>query len=165
MVQVKDAEGTVTTLRRTAMAYDDGRTFTAALGSVEIWKYLNLATSPHPMHIHLSHFQVLSRENYDITGFDRATRGSARPIAFKAAGVLEAHELGEKDVIRVGTAGQLTPNATVGELGTVAARFPVVGRGVHHCHMLEHEQHMVRPLVVSPAVHLHAGGDHMHAMR
>ncbi|WP_406841069.1 multicopper oxidase family protein [Streptomyces sp. AHU1] len=163
-VQVQDAEGTVTTLRRTAMAYDDGRTFTAALGSVEIWKYLNLATSPHPMHIHLSHFQVLSRENYDITGFDRATRGSARPIAFKAAGVLEAHELGEKDVIRVGTAGRLAPNATVGELVTVAVRFPVVGRGVHHCHMLEHEQHMVRPLVVSPAVHLHAGGSHTHAM-
>ncbi|WP_326782986.1 multicopper oxidase family protein [Streptomyces sp. NBC_00151] len=163
-VQVRDAEGTVKTLRRTAMAYDDGRTFTAALGSVEIWKYLNLAASPHPMHIHLSHFQVQSRENYDITGFDRATRGSARPIAFKAAGVLEAHELGEKDVIRVGTAGQITPNATLGELVTVAVRFPVVGRGVHHCHMLEHEQHMMRPLVVSPAIHLHAGGNHTHAM-
>lgn len=163
-VQVRDAEGTVKTLRRTAMAYDDGRTFTAALGSVEIWKYLNLAASPHPMHIHLSHFQVQSRENYDITGFDRATRGSARPIAFKAAGVLEAHELGEKDVIRVGTAGQITPNATLGELVTVAVRFPVVGRGVHHCHMLEHEQHMMRPLVVSPAVLLHAGGNHTHAM-
>ncbi|MFF5019640.1 multicopper oxidase family protein [Streptomyces sp. NPDC001165] len=161
VVQVQDAEGTITTLRRTAMAYDDGRTFTAAHQSVEIWKYLNLAASPHPMHIHLSHFQVLSRENYDVTGFNRVTRGSAKPIAFKAAGVLEAHELGEKDVIRVGTAGQITPNATLGELVTVAVRFPVVGRGVHHCHMLEHEQHMVRPLVVSPAAHMHAGG-HAH---
>ncbi|MFJ7159151.1 multicopper oxidase family protein [Streptomyces sp. NPDC101118] len=158
VVQVRDAEGAVVTLRRTAMAYDDGNAFTVAHGSTEIWKYLNLAASPHPMHIHLSHFQVLSRENYDISGFDRATRGSSRPIAFKAAAALEAHELGEKDVIRVGTAGQIAPNATVGELVTVAVRFPVVGRGVHHCHMLEHEQHMVRPLVVSPGAHLQAGG-------
>lgn len=160
VVQVQDAEGTLKTLRRTAMAYDDGRTFTAAHHSVEIWKYLNLAVSPHPMHIHLAHFQVLSRESYDITGFDRGTRGSAKPIAFKAAGTLEAHELGDKDVIRVGTAGQIAPNATLGELVTVAVRFPVVGRGVHHCHMLEHEQHMVRPLVVSPAAHMHADGHH-----
>ncbi|WP_374774025.1 multicopper oxidase domain-containing protein [Streptomyces sp. NBC_01310] len=160
IVQVQDAQGAVKTLRRTAMSYDEGRAFTAAHDGVETWKYLNLAAAPHPMHIHLAHFQVLSRENYDVTGFDRVTRGSARPIAFKAASVLEAHELGEKDVIRVGTAGQIVPgpNGTPGELVTVAVRFPVVGRGVHHCHMLEHEQHMMRPLVVSPAAHLHRGG-------
>ncbi|MFJ5549911.1 multicopper oxidase family protein [Streptomyces sp. NPDC093225] len=160
VIQVQDAEGTVRTLRRTAMTYDDGKAFTAAHESTEVWKYLNLAVAPHPMHIHLAHFQVLSRDTYDITGFDRVTRGSAKPIAFKAAGVLEAHELGEKDVIRLGSAGQLTPNSTVGELITVAVRFPVVGRGVHHCHMLEHETHMMRPLVVSPAAHLHSGGHH-----
>ncbi|MCG7525247.1 multicopper oxidase domain-containing protein [Streptomyces sp. OfavH-34-F] len=161
VVQVRDAEGAVRTLRRTAMSYEDGAAFTAALGGVEIWKYLNLAASPHPMHIHLSHFQVLSRESYDITGFDRATRGSAKPVAFEGALPLEAHELGEKDVVRVGTAGRIAPNATLGELVTVAVRFPVVGRGVHHCHMLEHEQHMMRPLVVSPAGHAGAGG-HAH---
>ena len=162
IVQVRDAEGVVRTLRRTSMAYDDGNAFTVAHGGVEIWKYLNLAAAPHPMHIHLAHFQVLSREQYDIGGFDRVTRGSTRPIAFKAASVLEPHELGEKDVVRVGTAGQITagPNGTPGELVTVAVRFPVVGRGVHHCHMLEHEQHMTRPLVVTPAAHLHAGGHH-----
>ncbi|MCX4542226.1 multicopper oxidase domain-containing protein [Streptomyces sp. NBC_01565] len=162
IVQVQDAQGAVKTLRRTAMAYDDGNALTASQHGVEVWKYLNLAAAPHPMHIHLAHFQVLSRENYDVTGFDRVARGSTRPVAFKAASVLEAHELGEKDVIRVGTAGQITPgpNGTPGELVTVVVRFPVVGRGVHHCHMLEHEQHMVRPLVVSPAAHLHAGGHH-----
>ncbi|MFB6837434.1 multicopper oxidase family protein [Streptomyces sp. NPDC056361] len=162
VVQVRDAEGTVTTLRRTSMAYDDGNTITTAHGGTEIWKYLNLTAAPHPMHIHLAHFQVMSRESYDITGFDRIARGSARPIAFKATSALEPHELGEKDVIRVGTAGQIVPgpNGTPGELVTVAVRFPVVGRGVHHCHMLEHEQHMMRPLVVTPAAHLHGGGHH-----
>jgi FtsP/CotA-like multicopper oxidase with cupredoxin domain len=162
VVQVKDAGGTLTTLRRTAMHYDDGNTFTVSHHGVEIWKYLNLAASPHPMHIHLAHFHVLSRENYDVTGFDRAVRGSARPVAFLGPAELEPHELGEKDTVRVGTAGQITPgpNGTPGELVTVAVRFPVVGRGVHHCHMLEHEQHMVRPLVVGPAVHGHTGGRH-----
>ncbi|MFE9312444.1 multicopper oxidase family protein [Streptomyces sp. NPDC006706] len=162
IVQVKDAEGTVRTLRRTAMHYDDGNAFTVAHHGVEIWKYLNLAASPHPMHIHLAHFHVLSRENYNVTGFDRAVRGSVRPIAFLGAAELEPHELGEKDTVRVGTAGQIAPgpNGTPGELVTVAVRFPVVGRGVHHCHMLEHEQHMVRPLVVGPAAHWHAGGHH-----
>ncbi|MEU6407001.1 multicopper oxidase domain-containing protein [Streptomyces sp. NPDC046985] len=161
VVQVQDAGGAVTTLRRTAMEYDDGMAFTVAHDDVEVWKYLNLAAAPHPMHIHLAHFQVLSRESYDLTGFDRVARGSARPLAFKAAGTLEAHERGEKDVVRVGTAGQIAPNSTLGELVTVAVRFPVVGRGVHHCHMLEHEAHMTRPLVVSPAAYLHAGG-HQH---
>jgi spore coat protein A len=162
VVQVQDAQGAVMTLRRTSMAYDDGNAFIAEHDGVEIWKYLNLAASPHPMHIHLAHFQVLSRENYDVSAFDRVTRGSTKPIAFKAVSELEAHELGEKDVIRVGTAGQITPgpNGTPGELVTVAVRFPVVGRGVHHCHMLEHEQHMMRPLVVSPASPMHAGGHH-----
>ncbi|MER5950823.1 multicopper oxidase domain-containing protein [Streptomyces sp. NPDC001904] len=160
IVQVRDENGTLTTLRRTAMAYDDGNTISAVHEEVEVWKYLNLAASPHPMHIHLAHFQVVSRAFYDITGFDRQVRGSARPIAFRSAAELEAHEVGEKDVIRVGTAGAITagPNGTPGEMVTVAVRFPVVGRGVHHCHMLEHEQHMVRPLVVGPAGALHAGG-------
>ncbi|MFG3323387.1 multicopper oxidase family protein [Streptomyces sp. NPDC048171] len=162
IVQVEDAEGTVTTLRRTAMHYDDGNAFTVAHHGVEIWKYLNLAASPHPMHIHLAHFHVLSRENYDVTGFDRVVRGSARPVSFLGAAQLEAHELGEKDTVRVGTAGQIVPgpDGTPGEMVTVAVRFPVVGRGVHHCHMLEHEQHMVRPLVVGPAAHRHASGHH-----
>ncbi|MFI9808911.1 multicopper oxidase family protein [Streptomyces sp. NPDC052301] len=156
VVQVKDADGTLTTLRRKAMDYDDGGTFTATHDGVEVWKYLNLTGAPHPMHIHLAHFQVLSRETYDVTGFDRATRGSATPMTFKATSVLEAHETGEKDIIRVGTAGQITtgPNGTPGELVTVAVRFPAVGRGVHHCHMLEHEQNMTRPLVVTPADHM-----------
>lgn len=160
IVQVRDENGVLTTLRRTAMAYDDGNTVRAGQGDLEVWKYLNLAASPHPMHIHLAHFQVLSRAFYDVTGFDRKVRGSAKPIAFKAAAELEAHEIGVKDVIRVGTAGQITagPNGTPGELVTVAVRFPVVGRGVHHCHMLEHEQHMVRPLVVGPAGGAHDGG-------
>ncbi|MFG2327659.1 multicopper oxidase family protein [Streptomyces sp. NPDC048568] len=162
VVQVRDGEGVVTTLRRTAMAYDDGNAFTVAHGGVEIWKYLNLAASPHPMHIHLAHFHVLSREHYDVSGFDRVVRGSARPAAFLGAAQLEAHELGEKDTVRVGTAGRIVPGpeGTPGEMVTVAVRFPVVGRGVHHCHMLEHEQHMVRPLVVSPAGHRHVGGHH-----
>ncbi|MFD4263983.1 multicopper oxidase family protein [Streptomyces sp. NPDC058534] len=162
IVQVRDAEGAVTTLRRTAMRYDDGNAFTVAHGGVEIWKYLNLAASPHPMHIHLAHFHVLSREHYDVSGFDRVVRGSGRPVAFLGAAELEAHERGEKDTVRVGTAGRIVPgpDGTPGEMVTVAVRFPVVGRGVHHCHMLEHEQHMVRPLVVGPAGHRHAGGHH-----
>ncbi|MHC5261237.1 multicopper oxidase family protein [Streptomyces sp. UC4497] len=160
IVQVRDENGVLTTLRRTAMAYDDGNTVRAGHEDLEVWKYLNLAASPHPMHIHLAHFQVLSRALYDITGFDRKVRGSAKPIAFKAAAELEAHEIGVKDVVRVGTAGQITagPNGTPGELVTVAVRFPVVGRGVHHCHMLEHEQHMVRPLVVGPVGGAHDEG-------
>ncbi|MEU2801493.1 multicopper oxidase domain-containing protein [Streptomyces sp. NPDC007117] len=162
VVQVQDAEGTLRTLRATSNAYDDGRAFTIAQGSVEIWNYLNLTGVPHPMHMHLGHFQVLAREHYDVTGFDRAARGTGRPVTFRATAPLDAHETGEKDVIRVGTAGRIVPgpDGTPGELVSVAVRFPVVGRGVHHCHMLEHEQHMMRPLVVSPAAHLHLGGHH-----
>ncbi|RDD84597.1 multicopper oxidase family protein [Streptomyces parvulus] len=162
VVQVEDEGGGLTTLRRVAVRYEDGGAFTVAHGGTEVWKYLNLAASPHPMHIHLAHFQVLARELYDVSGFDRVVRGTGRPASFLQAAPLEAHERGEKDTVRVGTAGQIVPGpqGTPGELVTVAVRFPVVGRGVHHCHMLEHEQHMVRPLVVAPAAHAHAGGHH-----
>jgi spore coat protein A len=158
IIQVRDAQGAVTTLRRTAMTYNDGKAFEPTHGGWEIWKFLSVAVAPHPMHIHLSHFQVLSRDAYEISGFDRTVRGSSRPIAFGAALTVEPPELGEKDVVRVGTAGQIV--ASLSELVTVAVRFPVVGRGVYHCHMLEHEQDMIRPFVVTPAAHLHVGGHH-----
>ncbi|MFD0683248.1 multicopper oxidase family protein [Actinomadura fibrosa] len=158
IVQVRDAQGNVKTLRRKAMVYDDGKAFTPEHGSWEVWNFLAIHIVPHPMHIHLSHLQVLSREEYDVTGFDRFVRGSTTPLKFLAATPTEPYGLGDKDVVRVGTSGVVQGGH--GELVSVAVRFPVVGRGVYHCHQLEHEQHMIRPLVVTPAAHMHAGGHH-----
>jgi o-aminophenol oxidase len=158
IAQVRDAEGKVTTLRRKARLYDDGKPFMPAHGSWEIWKYLAIHIVPHPMHIHLSHLQVLAREDYDVSGFDRFVRGTTQPMAFLSKQALEPQEVGDKDVVRVGTAGVIQGGR--GQLLTVAVKFPVVGRGLYHCHQLEHEQHMIRPIVVTPAPHLHVGGHH-----
>ncbi|MEU8702810.1 multicopper oxidase domain-containing protein [Streptomyces sp. NPDC048680] len=71
-MQVRDARGKL----RTPYAYDGGCTFAVVHGGVEIWNYLSLTGVPHPMHMHLGHFQVLAREHDDVTGFGRVAPGA-----------------------------------------------------------------------------------------
>ncbi|WP_127934725.1 multicopper oxidase domain-containing protein [Nonomuraea polychroma] len=79
-------------------------------------------------------------------------RGTTTPIKFLRQGPLEGHEQGWKDVVRVQGV----------ELATVAGQFDRIGRYVYHCHILEHEMHMMRPFVVMPpeVLKLHPPGGH-----
>jgi spore coat protein A len=45
------------------------------VGSTELWEIINLTGDAHPMHTHLTQFQILNRESYDIDG----TMGSGIP--------------------------------------------------------------------------------------
>lgn len=155
VVQIKDAEGLVRTYKRIANGPDDMVNYFAELGKWEYWTFINAADFMHPMHIHLMRFQVLSRDMYDIGGFDGTLCGTTRPIAFQETGVLEANEEGLKDVIRVGPA----------EIVTLAGRFEgATGRFAYHCHMLEHQDEgMMRPLVVFPPGVMAFRNGHHHA--
>ncbi|MGW7542406.1 O-aminophenol oxidase PhsA [Streptomyces sp. NPDC054770] len=163
VIQLTGADGTTKTYRRTSRTFNDALGFTIAEGSYEQWSFLNLAPIVHPMHIHLADFQLLGRDAYDVSGFDPAVGGTAKPIAYDAATrlPLAPNELGHKDVFRV-------PG---GQVLRVMGKFDgAYGRFMYHCHLLEHEDMgMMRPFVVMPeeamkfdhgAAHGEHGGGH-----
>jgi FtsP/CotA-like multicopper oxidase with cupredoxin domain len=82
------------------------------LGDLEIWTFVNESGLPHPVHLHATHFRVLSRSG---------GRGQVFPW-----------ESGRKDTVL------LHPFETV----RVALRFTAHrGLFLLHCHNLEHEDH------------------------
>jgi spore coat protein A len=102
----------------------DDLTEMPALGTTEVWRFVNRSGHIHPMHMHLVFFQVLDRQPFEIVGDTINPLGSPLPP--------EPHETGPKDTVLVG------PN----EIVRVIARFEdFVGRFAYHCHVLEHEDH------------------------
>jgi len=94
-----------------------------AVGSTEVWEIHNFTEDAHPTHIHVTQFQVVSRQ--PMSG------GPARPP--------ESWETGFKDMVV----------ALPGEITRVKARFRTGGLFVWHCHILEHEDNeMMRPMRV-----------------
>ncbi|WP_246258188.1 multicopper oxidase family protein [Amycolatopsis anabasis] len=151
VVQVREKDGSVTTWRRLAYRWSDPVQYAAETGGWERWRFLNLDYSgwPHPMHLHVSAFQPLSREFYDIDGFQFLDLpgggiggGTAKPVAFKETQPIAPAEQGWKDVITV----------AAGECVDLAVKFTEVsGKFVYHCHMFEHEDmSMMRPFLVQP---------------
>ena len=41
------------------------------LGSTEIWYLINLTEDSHPIHLHLIHFQILDRRDFDVDEYER----------------------------------------------------------------------------------------------
>jgi FtsP/CotA-like multicopper oxidase with cupredoxin domain len=164
IIQIKDAAGTVRTFQRVATDFDDTTTFFIDYDRWAIWSFVHVAGPSHPMHIHLTQFQALTRDSYDTQGFNIDEGGTTlvptpTPITYQQPAVLEEHEKGWKDVIRVDS----------GELVSVAGQFSgATGNFVYHCHILDHEDEgMMRPFVVMPAQvmrfeHPASGGGHQH---
>ncbi|MGH3941930.1 MAG: multicopper oxidase family protein [Pseudonocardiaceae bacterium] len=143
IVQVELADGTVKTLRRLSRTFRDAANFYVNLDDWEQWSILNVSRVGHPIHLHLVHFQALSRDGYDLTSFDNTVGGTRTPITrLEEAPKLDANEQGWKDTIRVGG----------GELVTLAAQFGgATGRFMYHCHILEHEDEgMMGTFIVMP---------------
>jgi len=86
------------------------------LGQREVWEFENNTSSPHPMHVHLVRFQILSKE----------TLGGL-PIA------LEPWEKDTwKDIVRVPANSRAR---IIMDFEDYPGRFP------QHCHILDHEDH------------------------
>jgi FtsP/CotA-like multicopper oxidase with cupredoxin domain len=83
IVQVRLADGTVKTLRRVSRDFKDAPNFYVDYNGWEQWSILNASPVPHPIHIHLIQFQALSRDGYDITGFDTAIGGTKTPLTLQ----------------------------------------------------------------------------------
>jgi FtsP/CotA-like multicopper oxidase with cupredoxin domain len=140
------------------------------LGATEEWKIPNLTGDAHPIHIHLTQWQVVSRQAFDVERYTAdwitANDNKAPPYGPNHATVPldpkdyltgpprgpDANEQGWKDTVRMNP----------GEVTVVKVRFApidgskdypfdaLVGPGyVWHCHIVDHEDNeMMRPYVV-----------------
>src|SRR5262249_25582344 len=120
------------------------------LGQPEIWRIINLTQDTHPIHVHLSPFQVLHRwpATVELPADGITSLGTAAVVRVGTdpddgrQHTLDANEQGLKDTVRV------NPNEVV----DIAVRSgPYAGRYMYHCHIPEHEDRdMMRPFVVTP---------------
>lgn len=112
-------------------------------GSTEIWSFVNTTADMHPLHIHLGHFRVLDRREFNIRKFKQNGEISfVSPISRPET----SERLGRKDTVK----------AYPGYVTRIIQRFDLppgttVSPGqeflyVWHCHVLEHEDNeMMRP--------------------
>jgi spore coat protein A len=147
-IAIQDESGTTTNYRTAAERFEDTVNFIVSEGSTEVWQFLNLTKSTHPMHVHLVQFQAIGRDLYDVGGFDGKTFATESALRFKQRLEVAPNEMGPKDTIRVNP----------GEQVSLAMTFKgYTGRYMYHCHMLEHEDmDMMRPFVVVPAAAIRA---------
>ncbi|WP_304590796.1 multicopper oxidase family protein [Paenisporosarcina sp. OV554] len=107
------------------------------VNTVEIWRIINIIDDdPHPIHLHLVDFQILNRQPFDVSQFQK----NGTLIFTGPPTPPNPYEMGLKDTVQ-------TP---FGYVTSIIARFgPFTGRYVWHCHMLEHEDHeMMRPIEI-----------------
>ncbi|MFF5173681.1 multicopper oxidase family protein [Micromonospora sp. NPDC000089] len=162
VVQVTDpGTGQVRTFRKVARLFDDTTTIFIDRGRWVVWNLIQLGGAPHPMHIHMARFQMLTRRKFsDLTAFNVAVGGTTQPLPAPSDGPpIAKHEEGWKDTF------SLWP----GEWIRVAGKFEgATGEFMYHCHILDHEDEgMMRPFVVHPPevarFHMHPGGSAHHA--
>ena len=109
-------------------------------GATEVWQMFNNTADAHPIHLHQTSFQVLTRNAFTSrvapTGAVDPATGTVHvamgPVTYKTPPVLAAgNEVAWKDTI------QILP----GEVITLRAKFDIGGKYVWHCHILSHEEH------------------------
>lgn len=134
--ETMDAYGRVLHLLN-GLGWDAPATEKPKLDTIEIWHLVNHFAFPHPVHLHLVHFDILGRKTFSEEDFD--PEGNYRFDREKLTPPLP-YERGPKDVVR----------AEPGQVVSIIMHFKEhKGNYVWHCHILEHEDHdMMRPLVI-----------------
>ena len=139
------------------LAFDAPATETPTVGTTEVWDIFNFTADSHPIHLHLTQFQVLGRHEIsfidanddgmpdDVRGRTHITAGGdahTDDVVEMARVPLSAMDHGWQDTIMV------APNESV----SIIAPFDLAGDYVWHCHILSHEEHdMMRPFTVITA--------------
>lgn len=108
--------------------------FNVKADSTEIWRIVNLTGDTHPMHIHLIGFHVVDSSSISFADQEDGLISAIKIDRSRVVPNLPEHLTGFKDTIQIDPSTILTLVATF-EGGK--------GRYVYHCHMLEHEDHMM----------------------
>jgi FtsP/CotA-like multicopper oxidase with cupredoxin domain len=167
--EVMGANGPIAALLNNT-AWDAPATELPELGSTEIWRIVNTTGDAHPIHIHLTQFQLVSRQRYKVKKFlhdymgDTVTEvdgspsrmadepGPAPDVTAYLTGMPTPpppEEAGWKDTFRM-LPGQVTTLIVrfAPQDGDPAYAFDATAEPgyVWHCHILEHEDNeMMRP--------------------
>ncbi|MDN5698752.1 MAG: multicopper oxidase domain-containing protein [Kocuria sp.] len=164
VIRLTRADGEVMTFKPAAKLFDDTLTIRFSEGDWAVWNIVHLGGPAHPMHIHMTEFQMLNRRQWPLgpggalPGFDLATGSTPNPLPVPAPGrPISSMTAGMKDTWVV------QPGEWVQVLGEFTG---ATGSFMYHCHILDHEDHtMMRPFTVLPktimAFHdVHGGGHH-----
>jgi spore coat protein A len=145
-------------------------TETPALGSVEDWRVFNFTADSHPIHLHLTQYQVVEKRHIEFLDGDELSGVPADGIPDDANddneityGYLEDLEpgkgpdysehdiwIGDKIALRPEETGwQDTVHVDPSTMMSIVAEFDKPGEYVWHCHILSHEDNeMMRPYTV-----------------
>ena len=141
---------------------------TPELGSTEDWVLVNTFDT-HNIHLHLVQFQLVSRQNFNLTAYwdDWVALNGLPPLNHSTINVpsLEPYLIGDPILPKPSEQGwKDTIIAYSRQIITIRVRFApqdqsafpfdaTTGPGyVWHCHILEHEDHaMMRPYIVTQA--------------
>jgi spore coat protein A len=125
-------------------------------GATQVWDFYNTTGDTHPWHFHLVNVQVVGRGVF-FTHKGTPIFGSFKSLSGKNGQLTppNANEMGWKETVRMNP-GEITRVIMQFTLPTLPAamgdpKSPRTGghEYVHHCHILEHEEHdMMRALVV-----------------
>jgi spore coat protein A len=117
--------------------WSDPATEKPKLDTIEIWHIVNHFDFPHPVHLHLVHFEILGRKEFTEEDFDEF--GNYKFNLESLTPPLN-YEKGPKDVVRT------EPKQVTSIIMHFKEHY---GDYVWHCHILEHEDYdMMRPLIV-----------------
>lgn len=125
LVETEDHYGRVQHLLNNKR-FSDPVTETPELDTIEIWHLVNHFDFPHPIHVHLVHFEVLGRKPFTEEDFDE--NGNYK-FDINSLNPPDEFERGRKDVVR----------ADSGQVTSIIMHFKEhTGDYVWHCHILEH---------------------------
>jgi spore coat protein A, manganese oxidase len=134
------------------------------LGATEIWEIINLTADTHPIHLHLVQFQLLSRQKFQASKYQKSydalnpvlpaattTNPPIGPFLTGKPMPPDPNENGWKDTVKMNP-GEVTRIivrfAPIGESAVTNYSFDATAEPgyVWHCHILEHEDNeMMRP--------------------
>jgi spore coat protein A, manganese oxidase len=145
---------------------------TPEVGATEDWVLVNTFDS-HNLHLHLAQFQIVSRQNYNLTAYWHdwiALNGNPFPLNHTTVNVPSLTPYLMGDPILPGPSDQGWKDTVIvygRQITTIRVRFAqqdgsaypfdaTAGPGyVWHCHILEHEDNeMMRPIILTNALSL-----------
>src|SRR5581483_1544213 len=126
--------------------WSDPITEDPTLGSTEVWSFVNSTEEAHPIHLHLVHFEVLNRQQFNVPLFLRSgqivPQDEQEPPTEWERGTRKDTVIAYPEYITHMVAKFALPT---GHTESHAKEF----RYVWHCHILEHEDNeMMRPYKV-----------------
>jgi spore coat protein A len=152
--EVLDPAGNPIKLVISGLEFMDPVTEKPKVGTVEDWRFVNLSADTHPMHMHLTKFQVVDRVPIDVAAYQAALdvaraanqpNPDPAPFATGPAQPPYPKERGYKD----------TAGANPAEVLRIRQKFDLPSgvnapqKYVYHCHIVEHEDNdMMRPYEV-----------------